>query len=226
MEEVVGGDFRGEKIMESMAVALQSSGETPETWASACQFFGHSHVPKTRVRSKKRKLRLKRVVLWLPVALFVFFLGVPGAFGGQNQKGSWSDLKGLRSGQGIEVIETSMKRHGGEFVTFTDEALTLKEGGADVSIKRESVVRVSTSSAPRRGEHAVIGLVIGAAIGAAVGAASGSSHGFLGGSDRGIAALVGIAIGGPSGALVGALIPAHTTVYRVDPGALHQSMSP
>jgi uncharacterized protein YcfJ len=119
-----------------------------------------------------------------------------------------------------------MKRHAGEFVTVTDEVLTLKESGSDVSIKREHVARVSTSSAPKRGEHAVIGLVAGAAIGAAIGAASGSSHGFLGGSSRGIAALVGIAIGGPSGALVGAVIPAHTTVYRVAPGTSHSTTSP
>ena len=134
---------------------------------------------------------------------------------GTDKKGSWSDLNALRAGQGIEVIESSMKRHRGEFVTVTDELLTLKERGSDVSIKRENVARVSTSSGPKRGAHAVIGLVAGAAIGAGIGAASGSNHGFLGGSSRGITALVGLAIGGVSGAAVGALVPAHTTVYRV-----------
>jgi len=112
------------------------------------------------------------------------------------------------------VIESSMKRHPGKFVTVTDELLTLKENGSSVSVKREDVVRVSTSSGPKRGEHAVIGLVVGGAIGAGIGAASGSNTGFLGGSSRGIAALVGVVIGAPSGALVGAVLPAHTTVYR------------
>lgn len=146
--------------------------------------------------------------------VLLLFLGLPAVVSAQKQKGQWSDLNRLKAGQGIEVIESKMQRHAGEFVSVTDELLTLQEGGAAISIKRDDIVRVSTGSAPRRGEHAVIGLVVGGAIGAAVGAASGSKTGFLGGSSRGITALVGIAIGAPSGALVGAVIPAHTTVYR------------
>jgi hypothetical protein len=151
--------------------------------------------------------------------ILVFFLGLPTGLCAQKQIGSWSDLRGLRVGQGIEVIESSMKRHGGQFVSVTDEVLTLQEKGSDVSVKREDVVRVSTASGARRGEHAVIGLVAGGLIGAAIGAASGTRTGFLGGSSRGIAALVGVAIGAPSGAAVGATIPAHTTVYRAAPAA-------
>ena len=111
------------------------------------------------------------------------------------------------------------KQHLGKFVAVTDESLTLKENGSDVSVKRDAVVRVSTSSGPKRGEHALIGLVLGAAIGAGIGAASGSNTGFLGGSSRGITALVGIVIGAPSGAIVGAVLPAHTTLYRATPAA-------
>ena len=141
-----------------------------------------------------------------PILILVFFLGLPAALGAQTQQGSWSNLNRLKAGQGIEVIESSMKRHAGKFVTVTDELLTLKENGSDVSVKREDVARVSTSSGPKRGEHALIGLVVGGVIGAGIGAASGSL--------RGIAALVGVVIGAPSGAVVGAVLPAHTTVYR------------
>jgi len=146
-----------------------------------------------------------------PVLILVFFLGIPAALGAQTQQGSWSNLNRLKAGQGIEVIESSMKRHAGKFVTVTDELLTLKENGSDVSVKREDVARVSTSSGPKRGEHALIGLVVGGVIGAGIGAASGSL--------RGIAALVGVVIGAPSGAVVGAVLPAHTTVYRAAPAA-------
>ena len=117
------------------------------------------------------------------------------------------------------MIESSLKGHAGKFATVTDELLTLKENGSDVSVKREDVARVSTSSGPKRGEHALIGLVVGGVIGAGIGAASGSNTGFLGGSSRGITALIGIAIGAPSGAIVGAVLPAHTTVYRATPAA-------
>ncbi len=150
-----------------------------------------------------------------PLLMLGLLLGLPAALGAQTQQGSWSNLNRVKAGQGIEVIEASMKRHAGNFVTFTDALLTVKENGSDVSVKREDVARVSTSSGPKRGEHALIGLVVGGAIGAGIGAASGSSTGFLGGSSRGITALVGIVIGAPSGAIVGAVVPAHTTVYRV-----------
>ena len=153
------------------------------------------------------------------VLILVFFLGIAGALGAQTQQGSWSNLNRLKAGQGIEVIESSLKGHAGKFATVTDELLTLKENGSDVSVKRENVVRVSTASSPKRGEHALIGLVVGGAIGAGIGAASGSNTGFLGGSSRGITALIGIAIGAPSGAIVGAVLPAHTTVYRATPAA-------
>ena len=151
------------------------------------------------------------------LALFLF----SAALVAQTPHGSWSDLNGLKAGRGIEVIESSRKSHTGKFVTVTDEFLSLKEHGTDVTIKREDIVRVSTSSAPKRGAHAVIGFVIGGVVGAGVGALFGSSHGFLGGSSRGIAALVGLVIGAPSGAAVGALVPGHTTIYQAAPAAAH-----
>jgi hypothetical protein len=67
-----------------------------------------------------------------------------------------------------------MRHHDREFVSVTDDGLTLQEKGSDVSVKREDVVRVSTASGARRGEHAVIGLVVGALAGAGIGAAVGS----------------------------------------------------
>jgi hypothetical protein len=149
----------------------------------------------------------------------VLFLGFGGALGAQTQLGSWSNLNRLKSGQEIEVIESSLKHHEGKFVTVTEELLTVKENGSDVSVKREDVVRVSTFSGPKRGGHALIGLVGGGAIGAGIGAASGSKTGFLGGSSRGIYALVGVVIGAPSGAIVGLALPANTTVYRATAGA-------
>jgi hypothetical protein len=155
--------------------------------------------------------------------VLVLFLGLPAALGAQKQKGSWSDLNGLRAGQGIEVIEASLKSHSGEFVTVTDEFLTLKEHGSAVSVRREDVARVSTGSGPKRGEHAVIGLVAGAGIGAAVGAiaadrVSGSGW-FAFRAAPGIGALVGIVIAAPTGAAVGAVLPARTTLYRAAPAA-------
>jgi len=156
---------------------------------------------------------MRRVVM-----LLSFLLGSSSSLHAQTHKNSWSNLDGLKAGQRIEVIESKLNRHDGKFVAVTDGALTLKENGSDISFMRENIVRVSTTSVPKRGEHALIGLVIGGAIGAGIGA--GSSHGFLGGgSARGIGALIGIVIGAPIGAIVGAVIPAHSTVYRATPSA-------
>ena len=154
---------------------------------------------------------MRRIVL-----LLLFLLGLAGSLGAETRKSSWSNLNSLKAGQGIEVIESKLKRHDGKFVTVTDGLLTMKENGSDISVKREDVVRVSTTSVPKRGEHALIGLAVGGAIGAGIGAAVGSSHSFL---SRGASALIGIVIGAPSGAIVGAVVPAHTTVYRAPPDA-------
>jgi hypothetical protein len=154
--------------------------------------------------------------------VLVLLLGIPAALCAQKQQGSWSDLRGLRVGQGIVVIEANMTHHDGEFVSVTDDVLTLQEKGSDVPVKREAVVRVSTASGARRGEHAVIGLVVGGLTGAGIGAAVGSRSKDWIGMSEGIGALVGIAIGATGGAIAGAVIPAHTTVYRAAPaGASH-----
>lgn len=151
--------------------------------------------------------------------VLVFVLGLPAALCAQKQQGSWSDLRGLRVGQGIVVTESNMKQHDGEFISVTDEVLTVQEKGSDVSVKREDVVRVSTGSGARRGKHAVIGLVVGGLAGAGIGAAAGSRSKDWVGVSEGIGAVVGIAAGATGGAIVGALIPAHTTIYRAAPAA-------
>jgi hypothetical protein len=203
--------------MKNKALAMESVRVLTENWAKGRQLPGHPPFSAARIEASIRPANRRRFVTSPSCLILVLFLELPAALWAQKQQGSWSDLRGLKVGQGIEVIESSMKRHGGEFVNVSDEVLTLQEKGSDVSVKRENVVRVSTASGARRGEHAVIGLVVGAAVGAGIGAAAGSgSKGWVGLSE-GVGALVGIAIGATSGAIVGAVIPAHTTIYRAAP---------
>jgi hypothetical protein len=206
--------------MRRKALAVQSIPETTEKQARRYQFSGHPRFSTAGIEARVRPANWRRHVISRTSLILVLFLGLPAALRAQKQQGSWTDLRGLKVGQSIEVIESSMKRHGGEFVNVSDEVLILQEKGSDVSVKRQDVVRVSTASGARRGEHAVIGLVIGAAGGAGIGAAAGSgSKGWVGLSE-GVGALVGIAIGATSGAIVGAVIPAHTTIYRTAPAAV------
>ncbi len=171
-----------------------------------------ARAPRIKVEVKNSGSIREEDTVRKAVLTFILCVALPVSLNAEQS--SWSNLNRLKAGQGIIVIESGMSRHAGKFVSVTDESLTLREKGSEVSVKRQDVLRVSTSSNPRRGEHAVIGLIVGGLIGAGIGAASGSKNGFLGGSSRGIEALVGVVIGAPIGAIVGALIPAHRTVYR------------
>lgn len=206
--------------MKNKLFGVQSIPEVTENWAQWRQISGRSSASHTGIELQDQTAGWRqRITSWRCLVL-LFVVGLPAMVCAQKAKDSWPNLNGLKAGQGIEVIESSMKSHSGQFVTVTDEMLSLQEKGSDISIKREDIVRVSTSSAPRRGEHAVIGLVVGGAIGAGIGAAAASKSGWTG-----VGALIGVALGAPSGALVGAVIPAHTTVYRA-PGTAHQTTSP
>ncbi len=209
--------------MKRKALAVRSILEVTEKRAKMCQVSGHSLHARAGIGTHHGQAGWRRLVTSRSCLVLLLLLGLPTVLCAQKQQGSWSDLRGLRVGQGIEVIETSMKHHGGEFISVSDEMLTLQEKGSDVSVKREDVVRVSTASGAHRGEHAVIGLVVGAAIGAGIGAIaadrSTGSGWFAWGAQPGIGALVGIVIGAPTGAAVGAVIPAHTTIYRAAPAA-------
>jgi hypothetical protein len=191
--------------MKSEALAVQTVPAMTENRAQHRQVPGHLGF---WYANYWRRMVSRSVVMLL---FFLVFFSVLGAYAEQPQ---WSDLKGLKLGQGIEVVESNMKSHGGTFVAVTDDAITLRENDSDVAVKRESIARVSTTSGARRGEHAIAGLVAGGVIGAGIGAAAaGSGKNFIW-SNRGLGALFGVLIGAPSGAAVGACIPAHTTIYR------------
>src|ERR1700685_1560035 len=116
--------------MKNKALAVESVWELPESRARGRRLSGHSHRPQARSWSEDRKLREGRLISAPPIMIFVCLLGIPGALAAQTAKSSWSHLNGLKAGQGIEVIESSMKRHAGEFVNVSDEVLTLQEKGS------------------------------------------------------------------------------------------------
>lgn len=214
--------------MKSKSLGVRSIPAVPENRAQRCQNSWRSSVsridPEHRTAGCSRNIRSRLCLLLLIV------VGLHAKVCAQNAKDSWSNLNGLRAGQGIEVIESSMKNHSGEFVTVTDEFLSLKEHGSTISIKCEDVARVSTGSGPKRGVHAVIGMVVGAGVGAAIGAIAAnhsSGSGWISWkAEPGIGALVGIVIGAPTGAAVGGVLPAHTTIYRSAPAAVAPRVTP
>ena len=156
------------------------------------------------------------------LALLAILLGMPVPSHAQSNPNSWDALNTLHAGQRIEVVETNLKKHRGTFSTVTDEAIQVREGGSDVGIKREDVMRVTLLDKSHRLRNAFIlgagGAGTGAGIGAAATRCSSTSGSFnFCGLGRGVAIGIGAVAGLMGGAGIGAAIPSHPTVYRAAP---------
>lgn len=144
-----------------------------------------------------------------PVLLFLVLAPVFGM--AQSAKDSRDNLKQLRPGQKIEVVDTSMKSLRGPFVSVSEEAITLQVGKSQESIERAKVVRVSVRDTSHRTRNMLLGSGIlgGIALAAAAVPLGASSNE---GNSCGVCVAV-IAAGFGGGAAFGA-IPGSRTVYR------------
>jgi len=145
-----------------------------------------------------------------PVLLFLVLVPVFGM--AQSAQDSWDNLKQLRPGQKIEVVDTSMKSHRGPFVAVSEEALTLQVGKSQESIERAKVVRVSVRDTSHRTRNMLLGSGILGGIALAASAVPMGISGNEGTSCPACAAA--IAAGFAGGAALGA-IPGSRTVYRI-----------
>ena len=154
------------------------------------------------------------------LALLAMFLGMPVLSLAQTNQNSWDALNTLRAGQRIEVFETNLKNHKGTFSAITGEAIQLREGGTDVAIQKENVMRVTLLEKSHRLRNAFIYGGVGAGAGAGISAAATrcpppSGFSFCGvgrGAIIGGSAVVGLLAGGG----IGAAIPSHPTIYRLE----------
>jgi hypothetical protein len=124
----------------------------------------------------------------------------------------WENLKSLRKGQHVDVVQMDLKSFRGDFLDVSDEAIRIRVKKEERAIARDQIFRVSVRTAARRGRNALIGVAVGAGLGAAVGA--GVLYG-TGGSDF-AGAIVGATtgIGAATGVGLGAAFPGYSTVYR------------
>jgi hypothetical protein len=149
---------------------------------------------------------MKRVIETL-----LLLLMVPGFGLAQSSQNNWDNLKQLRTGQKIEVVDTSIKSLRGPFVSVSEEAITLQVGKNPQSIERAKVVRVSVRDTSHRTRNMLLGAGIlgGIALGAAaipLGATSNEGNSCP-------VCVAAIAAGFGGGAALGA-IPGSRTVYR------------
>jgi len=122
------------------------------------------------LRSHRREQALRRLMM---AALLLAFAPGPG----YARKGEpWENLKQLQVGQKIEVVDMTLKSLTGTFVSFSDEAISLRNRGGDVTVVRADVLRVSLREHTKRTRNVLIGAAIGAAAGAAFAAWAGAGE--------------------------------------------------
>ena len=126
----------------------------------------------------------------------------------------WNNLQQLRVGDKVEVVRTDLSKHKGTFLSFSDEAISLRIGKDEVGVQRPKVFRVSVREHSKRLRNTLIGLGIGAAAGAVVGVAAVAGKPRQAGERR-LSVVIGTLIGSGVGTVVGAaLSPGYQTIYR------------
>jgi len=134
---------------------------------------------------------------------------------GQGPEGSWENLKRLRVGQSVQIVDMKLKSTKGDFVSFSEDTVSIRQGGQELVFKRGDVYRITLQ---QRLKSALIAGSVGAAAGFALGAVvdylddvdstdPGSNNGKLSATGVGF----GIGFG------LGAAFPGQQTIYRSKP---------
>jgi len=152
---------------------------------------------------------MKRIIETL---LLLLLLLVPGFSPAKSSANNWDNLKELRPGQKIEVVDTSMKLLQGPFVSVSEEAITLQVGKSLQSVERPQVVRVSVRDTSHRTRNMLLGSGILGGIALAATAVPLGISSNEGNSCPACAAAIAAGFGG--GAALGA-IPGNRIIYRV-----------
>ncbi len=156
----------------------------------------------------------KAKVFSLLLVTTVFSVSLPAQESGEH---SWENLQQVRVGQKIEVVDTNLKKLKGTFVSFSEEAISLRVKKDEVGVQREDVFRVSLRGRPKRSTSAIVGAAIGALVGVGVGALAATRYGSGDPRSESFIVFLGTAIGAGAGAGVGAAVPfvgGYRTIYR------------
>ena len=156
----------------------------------------------------------KAKVFSLLLVTTIFSVSLPAQEPGKH---SWGNLQQLRVGQKIEVVDTNLKKYKGTFLSFSEEAISLRVKKQEVGVQREDVFRVSLRKKSKRLRNALIGLAIGAGAGVAAAEISirASEPGFF--PERAfwqVPYVVLLSAGIAAGAGIGAAFPGYQTIYR------------
>ncbi len=144
----------------------------------------------------------------LPLLLF------PIVTTAQTAEGSWENLNQLRVGQKIELVETNLKKLKGTFLSFSEEAISLRVGKDEVGVPRVNVLRVGSLDQSKRKRNIVLGVALGAGLGVAAGI--GLSYAWFDEGDqaKAVALIVGCSAGGAAALGAMGASSGYQTIYR------------
>jgi hypothetical protein len=129
---------------------------------------------------------------------------------------SWENLRQLRSGHEIQVVEMGLGSQEGKFLGLSEQAISFRVQDREVSVRREEVLRVSLRGGHPRLRNLLLGMLAGGGVGLAVGAGQDGKYNCADPSnDYCYHKFAGGVIGLGIGAAAGALLPARPrTLYR------------
>jgi hypothetical protein len=159
------------------------------------------------------------------IMMAVLVLMLPYLSAAQASASSWANLRLLRSGQKIQVLQINARKVSGVFLSVSDSGITLEVKTGEQTIERRDVRIVRLMKNKHRLRNTLIGAGIGAGVGAGTGAASyrqkcapDSMGVAICGQpffSKGLDAAFGAAVGLVGGAAVGALWPTSQVIYYV-----------
>jgi hypothetical protein len=129
------------------------------------------------------------------------------------QAASWDELRGLRSGETVKVMDTAGKEYRGTFRSVSPESITIQTEQGEQAIGRRQVRRVRVRSSSRR----IRNLLIGAAVGVAIGATIDQTLGvYFRNESNQTAAARAVTYIAPIGIFggIGAALPGYRTIYK------------
>jgi len=101
--------------------------------------------------------------------ILTFLLSSGMLMAATKDTGSWDNLKQLRAGDRIEVIDQALGSFRGTFVSVSDEAITLRsKNDSSTTVERAHVLRVSVLDRGKRTRNMMLGAAIGAGVALAI----------------------------------------------------------
>jgi hypothetical protein len=154
-----------------------------------------------------------------PVACFVAIMLLVGTIGptafAQQARGDWTAVQSLPADEDISIKLKTGKKVRGEFLSATDNELTITRKGKGESFAKDAIAEIERlERKAEKGKYALIGAGVGTAAGAGIGVAKAGRT-----SDDGyVYTVAGVAMGAGFGALGGFLFGQakrkHVLIYQ------------